>query len=549
MYKKNIIILLFLSYFNGLFAMEDPFALHKAVLAKDSLGVREFLINEGYSVDLEDSAGYKPIHYAAQGGSVDVCIRLIGFGASLDDYTNEEEEKTPLHLAAGCGEKDVVELLVEHGAGIVARNHAGDTPKMCARRTVQNGPKIFMLSRRKRRCRKIYNYLQTVEDCFDAVQTGNLNRLRSFAQGTVLRAIRGRFGDQLLHTAIEHRDKNIVNFLLQYTNVNGRKKENDNTPLITATEACDCRAGEDIVQMLIQYGAFLEAFNNVGQRPLHCAAKRGNLSLIQSYLSKDADKEALDVGRCRPLHHAIESGSLPAVGMLLNADVDVNAAAHNGDQFSLDYAKGKAAILYILLRAGVNKLALKSDGSTPFHDSVTDLDTLNVYLQQIGPDIDEVDGNGNTLLHRACSYSEQDESARTRLIINHGANLNARALCGKTPLHMAVAAQKMGDILLLVQEGAETNILDGEGKYPEAYATGPQQDKIMRYFRILRTPQRIRSLEQENVECPICSIPTKKLDKSQYVALLCCNGFMCRRDFAKLKAKNAECPLCRGVLE
>jgi len=56
---------------------------------------------------------------------------------------------------------------------------------------------------------------------------------------------------------------------------------------------------------LIEKGANIEAVNRDKKTPLHCAAGRGHLAVVQYLVSKGASKEALDMKNRTPLQLAI----------------------------------------------------------------------------------------------------------------------------------------------------------------------------------------------------------------------------------------------------
>lgn len=71
-----------------------------------------------------------------------------------------------------------------------------------------------------------------------------------------------------------------------------------------------------------------------------------------------------------------------------------------------------------------------------------------------------VDSDGYTPLHRACYNNHVDIA---RLLIKHGADVNARTQYGWTPLHSAVKWSNADAAALLLQHGSDVNALsDGQ---------------------------------------------------------------------------------------
>jgi ankyrin repeat protein len=52
----------------------------------------------------------------------------ISSSPAADVNAVDEEQKTPLHVAAGSGRVNVARVLIEHGADVNARDRTGATP-------------------------------------------------------------------------------------------------------------------------------------------------------------------------------------------------------------------------------------------------------------------------------------------------------------------------------------------------------------------------------------------------------------------------------------
>jgi hypothetical protein len=74
----------------------------------------------------EKYSGGTPLHLAAGFGHKEVVQLLLDFKAEVD--AKNKNGYTPLYVAARSGQKDVVELLLAHGADINAKDNNGQTP-------------------------------------------------------------------------------------------------------------------------------------------------------------------------------------------------------------------------------------------------------------------------------------------------------------------------------------------------------------------------------------------------------------------------------------
>ena len=94
--------------------------------------VRKLLIEDHKDVNYfgQDQLKQSPLHYVANAKNdpTNVAKLLIKNGAAIN--AKDDDENTPLHLAAASGNTGIVKLLIENGAIIDAQNKYGDTPLM-----------------------------------------------------------------------------------------------------------------------------------------------------------------------------------------------------------------------------------------------------------------------------------------------------------------------------------------------------------------------------------------------------------------------------------
>ena len=103
-----------------------------AAACNGHLSICRLLIDKGAQVAVKDSAGWTPLHYAADQGRVDIVRLLCDRGA--DTKVRDCYGYAPLHRAVIHGRISVVkELIEERNAEINARDDDGRTALMCAR--------------------------------------------------------------------------------------------------------------------------------------------------------------------------------------------------------------------------------------------------------------------------------------------------------------------------------------------------------------------------------------------------------------------------------
>jgi ankyrin repeat protein len=83
------------------------------------------LIEKGADIELKDSSGAMPLHWAARGGHKAVVFLLLEKGANID--AESSSGWTALHLAAWFGSDAVIRLLLAQNADIKAKASSGPT--------------------------------------------------------------------------------------------------------------------------------------------------------------------------------------------------------------------------------------------------------------------------------------------------------------------------------------------------------------------------------------------------------------------------------------
>jgi|GEM_PF-2766675 len=189
------------------------------------------------TVNARDSSGNTPLHKAASVGKKEVVELLLAHGADVKARIEVDNEKdaigdTPLHVAVSRGRTEVAELLLAHGAEINARNEFLATP---------------------------------------------------------------------LHWTDFSGSKEVVALLLaKGADVNARNRVGS-TPLYRAVSV----GKKDVVDLLLAHGAEINAKNEFGETPLHDAAFGGSREVVALLLAKGADVNTRNRLGETPLRKAI----------------------------------------------------------------------------------------------------------------------------------------------------------------------------------------------------------------------------------------------------
>lgn len=205
---------------------------------------------------LADEDGDTPLHIAVVQGNLPIVHRLVALfhhgGRDLDIYNNLRQ--TPLHLAVITTLPAVVRLLVMAGANPMALDRNGQTAAhlACEHRNA--------------------NCLQAVLD--------------SAGPGTVDLEARNFDGLTALHVAVNTECHEAVKLLLERgADIDAVDIKSGRSPLIHAVE----NNSLNMVQLLLQHGANVNAQMCSGNSALHSASGRGLLPLVRTLVRSGAD--------------------------------------------------------------------------------------------------------------------------------------------------------------------------------------------------------------------------------------------------------------------
>jgi ankyrin repeat protein len=264
----------------------------------------------------------------------------------------------------------------------------------------------------------------------------------------------------------------------------------------------------ETMKTLLLAGANPNVTDQYGTTPLHAAACRGNQAVVEYLVSHGADVNAVSQGKqdtWTPLSEAVGGRHLEIARFLRRkgATLDLASAAALGEEdyirenlknagketryYSLVAAcqSGEAHIVSILLEGGV-----PPHGFDPFNHTFSPLHHAARRNQQEvarllikhGADVNCRDDFGNSPLYEAVRHGHHQ---MVRLLVNNGANINQGDKHGETVLHYAAApAEEDLEMLeLLLKLGANPNATANGGSTPLRRAVNRTEiENVLRRF-------------------------------------------------------------------
>ncbi len=340
--------------------------LHLAVQRGQGDAVRH-LLGRKAARDARDAAGYLPLHwscYQRDPGLVALLVPSEGVSwrdgrgetplakcARLDNVAVMREllryrpdlladETSALRLAADQASAEMVDLLLDHGAGAGEGDREGVTPLHAAAR---RGDAAI-----------VERMLQAVGA---GVRDSSGNRPVSYAayfgKPRAFRLLwdaetageKNASGQSLLHLAAHGGDLEIVSALLAHGLDVDLADRDGRTPLHFAT----LKTQRAAARLLLEHGAAIDRADSEGKTVLHLAAEKDDPQLLRLLLARAPELDAGGTGGNTPLHYAAGWGRLENVRLLLAAGAPPGTRNDQG-QTALDVAEesGRKRVVELL---------------------------------------------------------------------------------------------------------------------------------------------------------------------------------------------------------
>ena len=243
------------------------------------------------------------------------------------------------------------------------------------------------------------------------------------------------------------------------------------------------------VQAELDKGVDVNAKNINGWTSLHLAAINGHNEVAELLIFKGANVNAQSEDKKTALHTAAYWGQKEVAELLIGKGADVNTK-HDGGMTLLDFAViynqteiadllrkyggghgtihgavsgGDIEAVGEFLDAGVDVDAKNDRGNTPLYAALLSMHKeVSELLVAKGADVNIKQENGETILHQVIDARLPTGFYPLEIaewLISNGADLNAEYDHGVTPLFLAVQAWREEAVQLLIDNGADLNII------------------------------------------------------------------------------------------
>ncbi|XP_060763183.1 death-associated protein kinase 1 [Neoarius graeffei] len=326
---------------------------------------RSFLSRSNMSVarsddtlDEEDSFVIKAIIHAINDDNVPGLKHLLGSLTSYDINQPNKHGTPPLLIAAGCGNIQIIDVLMRKGAEIQALDKSGANAIYYAAR---HGHVETLKFLHEKKCPLDIQDKSGETALHVAARYGNVDVVQYLCSIHANPDLTDREQETPLHCAAWHGYSAVARALCQAgCDVNARNREGE-SPLLTAS----ARGFRDIVECLLEHGADMDSTDKDNHIALHLAVRRCQIEVVKCLLSHHCYVDHQDRHGNTPLHIACKDGNLPLVALLCAAKANLDIPNKFGrTPLHVSASNGGLEVVRHLCVAGANTEAITNDGKT-----------------------------------------------------------------------------------------------------------------------------------------------------------------------------------------
>ncbi|XP_035998002.1 protein TANC2 isoform X12 [Fundulus heteroclitus] len=291
--------------------------------------------------------------------------------------------------------------------------------------------------------------------------------------------------------------------MLGGANINYRTEVLNNAPILCVHSHLGYM---DMVALLLEFGAFVDAQSENGLTPLAYAAAGGHMAIVTALCRKRAKVDHLDKnGQCALVHAALR-GHMEVVKFLIQCDWNMGSQPQQSPQTQQQaaFTKSQAVQQALVAAASMGYTEIVSylldlpekDEEEVERAQINNFDTLwgetaltaasgrgklevcRLLLEQ-GAAVAQPNRRGIVPLFSAVRHGHWQI---VDLLLTHGADANMADKQGRTPLMMAASEGHLGTVEFLLSQGASLSLMDKEGLTALSWACLKGHLPIVRYL-------------------------------------------------------------------
>jgi len=489
--------------------------LHYAVAKGNPDAVNELLTHPGIDIEAKDKTQMTPLHVASSQGSLTVAKCLINAGANLRSL--DEEQMTPLHFACMEGSLEVAKLLFETGEDqggwstvskmVTDQDREEQTPLHLA---VEDGDINLAKLCLDKGANVNAHKVNMSTPLHLAATGGDLDIVKMLIEHDANIEAKNASQETPLHRAAQFNRVEIVDFLLsRCAYIECRDKDKD-TPLLIAAD----KNHLETIKSLLAHGADIGAKDSNDATPIYRAASEGCIEALE-FLLKDRKGKTLveeyDKYENTPLHVAAKKGYVRIVQLLLDCGCCIDSK-NDGSLTPLHLAAkfGRRRTVCALLKRDMSIINDEDDASnTPLHlAALSGNDKVAKELLERGAAIDARNANLWTPLD--CAAAKGWVEAAT-VLLDADCPVDPTDKAKTTPLHLAAREGHVEMVKLLLSRKANITLTDSSGRNCLDMAIEKSHKEVA--FVIIQHQDWRQAMRNKTKEGNAISTPMRKLIK------------------------------------
>ncbi|KAK7697638.1 hypothetical protein SLS64_013377 [Diaporthe eres] len=466
----------------------------------------EILLDHGAKIDVTDPSNVEyetPLLWAVKCGNVDIVSLLLERGADAK-YEESPWPVSPLFLAATLISPVMVETLIKHGANIQwtksngwsilhAAYDSADTLSML----LQNGADINATD---------HNNWTTI---MWAARFDHKKSLELLLKQTNPKAdLEVMSKDELelepastaLHIACQHRSRNAVHQLLEAGADINRQSGDGKFPYSFLLESQVGEDDEHCVELILKRRPNLGLADDEGNTVLHSIQSDSSLSVVMRLVEAGAPVNTFNDLGYNPVFQAVRVGNSAVARYLITVKGSQADVCHETDGGILRSAVMycSAEVVRLLVRTGAEHSLLDPvHGESVLYSAIGDYNdrdrrNINNYrdrrniirylVEEVGVDVNAAGGELVNPFMRAVIDKDEDNKHLLKYLLKHGAHVDSTDSLGRNSVHWAVLRDKLDVLKMLVKNGGDLTAGDNYGRTPLHFAAGKSSLEIVRYI-------------------------------------------------------------------
>ncbi|EAY08078.1 hypothetical protein TVAG_463580 [Trichomonas vaginalis G3] len=298
------------------------------------------------------------------------------------------------------------------------------------------------------------------------------------------------------------------------------------------SHACN-RKSTDIVRVLCEYGAYVNfsASGKYNDRPIILSCIKGNIEHVKTLIEWGAEYDVtaiteninnkITVTQLNPLCAACQVGATDLLQYLINIGCDPNENDALPLVLAGNYNRPRAYNLLTEL--------LQTGSKTLFDMLIVAIRQKNLEnvktLVSKGVSLANRDDGNRTPLHLAANHSA--EILEYLLHVNNGSGINARDSEDKAPIHHALEAKNVDSVRLLLNAGANIDMLTNKGYSCLRIACQNLDFESAELLLDKRNDPNVEDFEGSTPLIAVCRLPRTK-ERLRMMEMLIAAGADCR---------------------